>query len=229
MILLIILPCAGGSAYNYNKYKKKERETYIYEYPGHWSRYKEPLETSLEQIIFSLKGIIERLNSEKLYILGHSMGGLIAWELAQELIAEGVNVDGLYIAACCPPDIKPSCIENLHDDTDIKVLLGDLRQVPDRILNSLFFAEELFPIIRNDFTLVKNYIDEFCADRIKSVHIPITCLYGCDDPIVRVEEMLLWKKYTSNNFRCISFPGDHFFLYENDNVNKIEMLISNTL
>ena len=219
--MLVILPCAGGSASNYNKYKDFSNSIILYEYPGHWSRYEEPLETSVEQIAQTLLPIIKGRKDKEITLFGHSMGGLIAWKLAHKLIDEEIFVKRVYIAACCSPEIKPEFIENIQNDADIKVLLQNIRQVPDRILNSTFFNEDLLPVIRNDFNLVKEYIKEFQGDEFKALSVPITCLCGASDPVIDVEEMKKWEKYTSEEFNCYSYPGDHFFVYDKCNVERI--------
>lgn len=45
---------------------------------------------------------------------------ILAWKLAYKLIEEGFKVKRLFVAACCPPEIRPEFIENIRDDADIK-------------------------------------------------------------------------------------------------------------
>ncbi len=225
--MLIILPCAGGSASNYIKYKTFTDQVLLYEYPGHWSRYEEPLEMSIEQIVQTISLTIKENIDEEISILGHSMGGLIAWKLAQTLIEEDIFVKGLYIAACCPPEINPEFIKDIHDDADIKMLLHNIRQVPDKVLESSFFNEDLLPIIRNDLYLVKNYINDFQMDTNIRISVPITCLYGKDDPVIERSQIEKWRNYTTGEFRCATFLGDHFFVYNKENIKLIiEELLS---
>lgn len=87
--------------------------------------------------------------------------------------------------------------------------MSNTRQVPNRVLNSAFFNEDLLPIIRNDFNLVKEYIKEFQNDKVEALSVPITCLCGASDPVVDIEEMKRWEKYTSKEFNCIVYPGNH--------------------
>ena len=218
--MVIILPCAGGCAANFRSYTSN-KEFCAYEYSGHWSRYEEPLEMSINQIACSIERDLEKYYYQELYLFGHSMGGLIAWQLAHKLITDGFRVKALYVAACCPPGIRPDFIENINNDSDIKKLLGNIRQVPDRVLNSAFFNEDLLPIIRNDFNLVKEYIKGFQDVKFESLSVPIICLCGANDPVVDVEEMRKWEKYTSKEFKCIVYPGNHFFVYDKSNVGKI--------
>ena len=224
--MVIILPCAGGSASNYGKYKAYLNDLLIYEYPGHWSRYEEPLGSSVEQVVGSLLERIRNENEKKVDILGHSMGGLIAWKLAQRLTEEGMSVNGLYVAACSPPHVYPEFIEKIRGDEDIKILLKNIRQVPDRVLTSDFFNEELLPVIRNDFILVRDFLDSFCVEKCEPLKFPITCLYGDDDPVIEPDVLSGWKKYTDKTVTCVSFPGDHFFVYDKENVSKIAILLS---
>ena len=223
--MVIILPCAGGCAANFNKYISNKKIS-AYEYAGHWTRYEEPLFEYAEDIIDPLyRDIIEGMYGNDIDLFGHSMGGLLAWILAEKLIKSGFHVKHLYIAACCEPKINPTFVKQIKNDTDIKNTLKMLRQVPDRVLNSEFFNDNLLPPIRSDFSIVKGIIENAQDKEIESLPIGITCLYGVDDPVVRKEDMVGWKRYTSGKFRCIGYKGDHFFLYEKNNISKIVSLI----
>lgn len=217
----IILPCAGGCAANYHRYTNCS-DVVAYEYPGHWSRYAEPLVENEKDILEELYvDIIQGKYGDNVEILGHSMGGLLAWLLASKLASNGYHVKHLYIAACSEPTISPEFVKAINNDIDIKNTLRVLRQIPERVLRSDFFNENLLPPIRTDFAIVKSLISALQDADIQQIPVDITCFYGVEDPVIQKEDMVGWEKYTSERFRIMDFNGDHFFLYGRENINKI--------
>ena len=225
--MVIILPCAGGCAANFRRYTLN-KDLVAYEYPGHWTRYEEPLIEKPYDLIESIfRDIIGGKYGDEVELLGHSMGGLLAWLIADRLIKLGFKVNHLYIAACCEPQIKPTFVEVIKNDDDIKNTLKSLRQFPERVLNSDFFNDNLLPPIRTDFSIVKLLTETMQEQDLGALPVDITCFYGADDPIAHRKDMLGWSKYTSGKYRIIGFKGDHFFLYEKSNVSKIIYLMVN--
>ncbi len=219
--MLVILPCAGGCAFSYKGYKKFLPGADIYEYPGHWMRYGEPLDDSIEKMVSRL---VERITAgshrDGVYLLGHSMGGLVAWFAAKELLSLGVKVRGIFAAACGAPISKASFLEDIKNDDDIKRLLGRIRQAPAHVLQSKFFNENLLPVIRNDFTIVRNAMAAAEID-YKPVPVPIVCFCGDRDPIVTLSDMKGWSSLSTLDTAFINCRGDHFFPYGNENIGLI--------
>lgn len=219
--MLIILPCAGGSAGNYSGYKQIPGGMFAYEYPGHWTRFDETLKCDEDYMIRSLfTEISEGKYGEKINLLGHSMGGLLAWKLAGRLVAEGFNVETLYIAACCAPGVYPDFVREMKCDEDIKMLLRSIRQVPEKVLESSFFNDNLLPVIRNDFDIVRKILSDEKYHDPDMIPVDIVCLFGNSDPIVRREDMLGWQNCTDRRFDLMEFEGDHFFLYDKKNEKR---------
>ena len=221
---LITFPCAGGSANNFNKIiKSLDCDICNIEYSGHWKRCDERLYDSMRDCIGSLYSEIEEmvLRSDEIFLLGHSMGAIVAYEIAEMLLARGFSVKTLFLLACMPPD-EMEFHDFLFDNDDaIRVFLNKIRQVPQRVLDSTFFAEELLPVIRNDFYVLNNYVRKFQLS--KKIAVRIICIDGKNDPLVT--RMSDWQRYTSSICRCVECEGEHFFLNDSSNVSKIRTVI----
>ena len=154
---LICFPCAGGNA---KSFEKLSRGIHCFaicaEYSGHWSRYEEPLYHSMEDCM-------QYQMQDEIFLLGHSMGALIAFELGKNLLNAGYKVKGLYLLACMPPDEINDTDFNFEDDEEIKLFLKRINQMPGSVLNSDFFRENLLPSIRNDFRILKNFIGAYSS------------------------------------------------------------------
>lgn len=231
--MLVMLPCAGGCAANYSKYKKYLDEVIVYEYPGHWTRYDEPLKSSMKSLAETISEEIVFLHdNSKIFLFGHSMGGLTAWYVAKILQQKNISIAGLFIAACYTPCWGARLTELIKSDADIKSFLKKIRQVPEKILDSYFFDENLLPVIRNDFRIIQEQkMDDqselFQTNRLLSV--PIICFCGTNDPIVNCADMEQWKDFTNNQFEIYSCMGDHFFVYDDDNIQFICKTISKVI
>ena len=99
---LLVLPHAGGSAHAYLDWADLLPPgvgLLIGQYPGRGARYAEPLPASMDLLV---DPIVAHLPStaEQLIVLGHSMGGLVAFEIVRRLEALGRPVLGLVASAC---------------------------------------------------------------------------------------------------------------------------------
>lgn len=225
---LITFPCAGGNANNFNKIiKNLDCKIYSMEYSGHWTRYEERMYASMEDCIESLYSEIEEIVTETddIFLLGHSMGAIVAYEIAVRLLDHGFSVKALFLLACMPPD-EIDYQKILFENNDrIKIFLNKIRQIPSKVLDSEFFEEELLPSIRNDFSILSDYV--IVSKLSKRIDVRIICISGVHDPLVI--KMSGWQRYTSNICICVECEGDHFFLYDSSNISKIRDVISRQL
>ncbi len=194
--MLVMLPCAGGCASNYGRYKKYIPDLEIYEYPGHWTRYHEALIPSARLMVSRVIQQICSGHNGSIFLFGHSMGG--------------------------SPGSLTEWMGDTENEEDIRRFLRSVRQVPEHVLNSGFFHENLLPVIKNDFGLVKEMHQT--ADT-GTASFPITCFCGENDPVVSVSDMKKWRSFTSHSFELVCHKGDHFFVYDQDTVAAVSSQI----
>ena len=76
------------------------------------------------------------------------------------------------------------------------------------VLDTPGLRETFLRILRSDFNLSESYVHDG-----KKLDCPIVCFYGDQDPMVRYEDLLSWKDYTSYETPPIyCYHGGHFFL-----------------
>ena len=97
---VFLLPFAGGSSLLYSQWKLDHFLFRGIDYSGHGFRYQEPMAQSLEDLAEDVIQQIESVRPEEFFLFGHSMGGLLAWLVAQKLEKKPC---GLFISACEPP------------------------------------------------------------------------------------------------------------------------------
>jgi surfactin synthase thioesterase subunit len=211
-----MFPYAGGSPAAFTKWTINKIETYIAHYPGRGSRFNEPAIKSMDVLVGNLLREIQPLLDKPFAFFGHSMGGLIAFELARSLQRLSLpRPTRLFISACAAPQLPDSNppIHSLPDDE----FLGALKKfngVPSEILNQPEALKIFLPILRADFEAVETY--RFDSSE-PPLDIPIVAFGGLDDPRVSREGLEGWAKQTASGFESQFFPGDHFFINNSRN------------
>lgn len=206
-------PYAGGSAFVFKKWADHLPSTVQLipvELPGRGARLKEPPYVSLPSLIGDLEGLIWSLLDKPFVLFGHSMGAIIAFELARYLRRKyDCEPQALFISGRRAPQIPNSdpINYNLPKDEFIKELI-ELDGTPKEVIEHEELMDMMIPLLRADFQLTQTY--EYTADI--PLQCPIAVYGGLEDHHVPREVLLPWKEMTSSNFSLHMLPGDHFFL-----------------
>jgi len=217
-IRLFFFPYAGGGPTVFNKWPAEfpsNMEIWIAHYPGRGSRYNEPLIKELITLVEKINDAIQPLLDKPFIFFGHSMGGMIAFELIRNLRQRKLPQPNiLFISACGAPQLPDpqSPIHTLPDAEFIKSL-QELNGIPSEVVNHPELMELLLPTLRADFEAIESY--QYISNEYP-LSCPIIALGGHDDPRVSQERLEGWASHTNTNFKTIYFPGGHFFI----NMNK---------
>jgi len=142
---------------------------------------------------------------------GHSMGALIAFELARELRRLRAPLpQRLFLSGRPAPHIKSrmSVIHHLPD-SEFKRELGRLNGTRTKVLDDTELMTLLMPMLRADFSVCETYV---CSPG-EPLPIPITVLGAITDAYVWRQDLEGWRAYTSDTMKLLMFPGDHFYLH----------------
>lgn len=179
-------------------------------YPGRGSRHSEPPLTDLLALVENLSQAIPPLLDKPFAFFGHSMGGLIAFELARELQRKRLAQPNiLFISACAAPQL-PNPHPPIHQLPDAEFVneLKKLNGIPPEILQNNELMGLSLPTIRADFEMIETY--QYLSDA--PLDYPIVALGGTDDPRVSREQLEGWAMHTKDSFESRYFAGDHFFI-----------------
>ena len=109
---LFCFPFAGGSAATYHNWPRiasRRIQVCGVEYPGRGIRLEEEPFMSFRPLIRNLADLLAPHLDEPFAFFGHSMGGLVAFELARTLRARGARLpQHLFISAAAAPELPPS-------------------------------------------------------------------------------------------------------------------------
>ena len=213
-VRLFCFSYAGGGASTYARWSADlptDVDVWAVQLPGREGRFRDPVETRMPVIVEALVDAVGDLGDKPFAFFGHSLGGLIAFELARALGQRGLRGPRhLIVSGKQAPGSRPrrGPIYHLPDDRLIEELQR-YNGTPKAILENSELMPLLLPMLRADVTLFDCY--QYQAS--DPVGCPITAFGGDDDRFVAIEDLDDWHKQTSAEFRKVIFQGDHFFIH----------------
>lgn len=228
---LFCFPYAGGMAeiyYSWINDLPDNIELVAIQYPGHVPGTCEKLYTRLTHLAEDLVKEIEQLDDKKYVFFGHSMGVLVAYELAQKILQSKMrNPEYLFFAARNPPHlpIVQPLIHNMTDDEIIQVARA-FNALPEEVLRNQELLKVIIPILKADFEMIGTWNHDPDAE---ALDIPICAFSGVNDSLGLPKNMAEWNKYTKKDFRIIKVPEQHYFILNKD-VRKdvIDIIVKQT-
>ncbi len=181
--------------------------------PGRGARFLEPPCVSLEVLVNELAHLIAHEADRPFSLYGHSLGALVAFEIARYLRAHDLpSPENLIVSGCEAPHIRlrPKRFEE-YDDAELIQTLKELNGTPTEVLCNNELMQMILPVTRADFTLSSNYQYQHSAP----LNIPITVLSGTEDNHVEKDKINDWQSLTSNLCNVYWLEGDHFFIEQN--------------
>jgi len=212
-IRFFIFPYAGGGPAAFGKWAGEfpdNIESWLIHYPGRGSRYNETLIKELAILVESIQLAIQPLLDKPFAFFGHSLGGLIAFELTRSLAQDNLpQPNVLFISACGAPHIPdPNPPIHTLPDSEFVKALQELNGTPEEVSTHPELLEILLPTLRADFEAAESYQYNPNGHLLSC---PIVAFGGDNDPRVSRERMEGWASQTNSRFKSIFFPGDHFY------------------
>ncbi|TWV91494.1 thioesterase II family protein [Chitinophaga pinensis] len=221
------IPFAGGSVYSLKPFEIYMNEGVRWiplEPPGRGRRIREPLIKDLHQMAADIFNQIRSGLNEPYAFYGHSMGAMLAYLVTRmALDADLPPPARLFLSGCGAPASK-SKLPGRHKlpKNEFWSALKDLGGSPDEILQNEELQHYFEPILRADFEAIEKYNYE----ETTPFDIPVTVIIGYDEFVTR-EEAEQWQMETVAPIDVISYPGNHFFIF--DRAFDIARLIKQTL
>lgn len=197
----------------------------VIQYPGRGSRIHEQAFTSLDPLIEELTEAILPSLDRPFIFFGHSMGALVSFELTHSLLRKhGITPNHLVLSGHNAPQL-PRDLPDIWQCPDDEFIehIRSWNGIPDEIWSNQEMVDIILPVLRADVTLCETYL---YTER-ESLPCPITIFGGESDPLVSRENLEKWDIHTSGSFEIEIFPGDHFFIHQNEEMvlNSLQRLI----
>jgi surfactin synthase thioesterase subunit len=167
----------------------------------------EPLPRSLPDFAAAAAAEIGGWEDRPLVLYGHSMGGLVAYEVALRL-PPNCTAEKLIVSACRNPGLRQEIPEDLSDEALLRTasMYGSLTQELSSKEVQAYFLSQL----RADLKLLGQY-----EPNRQPIPVPLLVLGGEEDPVVKAADLEGWRPYTQKGFELRLVPGGHFFPFEN--------------
>jgi surfactin synthase thioesterase subunit/glycosyltransferase involved in cell wall biosynthesis len=167
--------------------------------PGREARLAEAPFERMGPLVEALAKAIEQYLAQPFAFFGHSMGAVVAFELARLLRQRGMALPRLLIASAArAPQFRRGHVPPSAPSDD--ELLAQL-QIPAEL------SRAVLPALRADTTLYRHYT--YTEDA--PFDFPIRAYGGVDDPNIGREHLEGWRKQTTGSFAVRLFPGGHFY------------------
>jgi medium-chain acyl-[acyl-carrier-protein] hydrolase len=179
--------------------------------PGRESRYDEALITDATTLADAFIAAAASLLRQQPYALfGHSMGALVAYEVARRARAQGLPPARHLFASGGRAPVLPDRQPPVRDLPEPE-LIETMRRwngVPEAVLRHPELLAIVLPVLRADLTLCETY----ARHPVERLAIPVTAFGGRTDPRVAVAEIEEWEAMTTAGSTTRFYDAGHFFL-----------------
>jgi surfactin synthase thioesterase subunit len=214
LIPLVCLPFAGAGAsffYPWNEEATgKEIEIVAIQLPGReWRVDEEPyrdVNIAVDELFPEIAG---ELGAGPVMLFGHSLGAVLAYELAHRFsAAPGFDVARLIVSGSPGPWTRRARRATGLPDGDFLGRVSEFAQYDAEAMENPEVRKLVLPTLRADVEMHEEYV----SGRSDPLPAPITSLRGRDDQLVTAEHAAEWARATSREFKFIALPGSHMYI-----------------
>ena len=203
---------AGATAYRaWGSAAPQHVEVCAVQLPGRESRLRETAFTSIARLVDALVHALAPHFDRPFAFFGHSMGALVAFELARALHAQGgPRPAHLMVSGRRPPHLAESdpLLHHQPDDEFIEQISRRYGGIPEEILREREVLEVFLPALRADITAIETH--RFTPG--VRLDCPIAAFGGEADARVWPHQLGEWQAHTSGPVQVRTYQGGHFFL-----------------
>jgi surfactin synthase thioesterase subunit/glycosyltransferase involved in cell wall biosynthesis len=200
---LIAFPHAGGSAATFRGWDRRLPASVV-------TLARSPRRDSMAENVAGLADHLGQYLDRPFAFFGHSMGAVVAFELARLLRRRQQPLPRVLIvsAARAPQFRRGHVPPSEPSDDEFMAELRRLEGIPPDVLANPRAMDMILPALRADAALYRSYVytDEPPLD------CPIRAYGGAEDPNIRREHLDAWAQQTTASSRVRVFPGGHFYL-----------------
>lgn len=208
-ILLLCLPPAGAgpsSFHDWAAHLPAGVGLRVLALPGREARFGEPPEFTLDQVVEAVRQAADR----PFALYGHSLGGLLAFEVVRELRRRGAPLPRrLYLGAARPPHV-PRTLGDLADAPEPQLLarIAELGGLPGAVRDNPELLDIFLPPLRADLRWLRRYAYREEAP----LPVPIVALAGRADADAGPGLMREWRRHTTEEFVLHTIDSGHSFV-----------------
>ena len=208
---LVCFPHAGGSAsyfFPLSAALAPEFDVHVVQYPGRQDRYKEPFVDDIDDLADAVFSALEPLTEAPVALFGHSMGAVLAFEVARRMERLTGRPPVLVFASGSRAPSRYGDEREEKDDQGLIEVMRELGGTDPRVLNDRDMLSTFLPAFRNDYRALQRY------HRGTEVVIsaPVVVMTATDDAKTSLDDARAWNEHTSGGGDVHTFEGGHFYL-----------------
>lgn len=211
---LFIFPHAGGTPQFYVPFAKSfttDIKRTAVQYPRQGGKQDFGSFTSLPAVADQISTMVSPAREggvpgSPVFFFGHSMGGLLAFEVARRFEEAGRPIAALFVSAVAAPG-RVGYDDIPDTDEGLLAAVSTLTGADPEFMKNPEFAAAILPTLRG-LKAIANYT---CPPEV-TLSCPIHAFYGDDDEIATEEKVLPWAERTTAGFTVREFSGHHFYL-----------------
>lgn len=208
---LFCFPHAGAGASTFRPWMKAmgaPLEVWPAQPPAHESRFVEPACRDVPALAASAVAALLPVLDRPCALFGHSLGALVAFEVARQLEAAGRPVEALFVSAHTAPHLPPVETIGQLSDAAFVARLKALNGMPDEVLAHKELLELVLPTLREDIRIAEAYRVP-AQTRLRT---PLRVFGGAEDQTCPASALSAWGELSTRFLGERVFPGDHFYL-----------------
>lgn len=221
-ITLVCLPFAGAGASAFGHWQAlagDDLEVRPMQLPGRERRINDD---PYRDVATAVAGLLPEITGGRVALFGHSLGAVLAFELAVKL-QDTAEVVALFASGSPRPgDERPDRATGLPDDEFLAQVAG-FAGYTHEALDDQEMREMILPALRADVEMHENYRPSTTS----ALTAPIIAVRGEDDDLVTYEQAESWSKVAGGEFEHVELPGGHMYLAEH--APALVRLITSTL
>lgn len=214
---MLCLPYAGGGTRAYDSWSRllpPNVAVVTARLPGRENRSAEPPATDAIALAASIADELAPQLPARFLLFGHSMGAVLAFEVARKLRAmTGREPDCLVVSGIPAPQFVAATTKySLLSDADLRTQLEAMGGTDQEILRDRELWSLVMPMVRADLTLCDAY--DYVRETGPTLTCPLVAYGSTDDHDLSDETVRGWQEHSTGKFEYRIFPGGHFYFQQ---------------
>jgi surfactin synthase thioesterase subunit len=210
---LFCFPWSGATASVYREWATslpEEIETIAVQLPGRSCRL---AEAPLDRLAPLARQIVQAIDLElrerpgRFALFGHSLGAMLAYEVARRLVAAKRYPDLAVLSASRAPARAPRVVLHRLGDADLLAALERMGGTSPGRLRDPKFLDYFLPLVRTDLTAVERFRPAIHT----TLPFPVSVWAGSEDWYAHPEDVSRWHQIAGGAYHSRIFDGGHFF------------------